>query len=189
MNTFFLTCAVTGLAVLVLQLVLGAIGVGHDTAAGPGDAALHGGMDLLSVRALAAGLAAFGAGGLLGLQTPFGTAAGLVLGSVLGVSAAAAVAWIMRSMLKLEADGTLMLENAIGATAHVYLGIPASRAGSGKVHVVVQGRTVELRAVTAHVAPLATGTAVIVIDIIGPDAVEVAPEAAILPTEVTHASR
>lgn len=189
MTTFFLTCAMTGLAVLILQLVLGAAGVGHDTDAGHGDGAMHGGLDLLSVRALAAGLAAFGAGGLLGMRTPFGAAAGLVLGSILGVSAAAAVAWVMRSMLKLESDGTMVLENAIGATAHVYLGIPASRAGSGKVHVLVQGRTVEVRAVTAHAAPLPTGAAVIVIDVIGPDAVEVAPEAAILPTEVPHASR
>ena len=44
-------------------------------------------------------------------------------------------------MLRLESDGSLQLENAIGATAHVYLGIPPMKEGTGKVHVVVQGRT------------------------------------------------
>lgn len=186
MNTFFITCALTGSAILLLQLVLGAAGMADDAAVDPGHGAA-GGLDLLSVRALSAALAAFGIGGVLGMRTPLGAIAGLILGSILGAAAALGVAWIMRSMLRLESDGSLHLENAIGATAQVYLGIPAMREGAGKVHVGVQGRTVEVTAVTSHDAPLLTGTNVIVIDVIGSDVVEVAPEAAIFPSEVTHA--
>lgn len=186
MATFFLTCAIAGAGVLLLQVVLGLLGAGHDGGMDAADAA-HGGLDLLSVRALSAGLAAFGAGGLLGLQT-LGPVAALVLAPLLGLTAAFAIAWLMRAMLRLEADGTLRLENAIGATARVHLGIPAAKAGAGKVHVTVQGRTVELDAVTAHDRPLPTGAAVVVIDVAGSDVVEVAPESAILPTEVTHAA-
>lgn len=187
MNTFFVTCALTGTAILLLQLVLGIAGMAEDADAHAGHDALHGGLDLLSVRALSAGLAAFGAGGMLGMRTPLGAVAGLAIGSVLGAAAALGVAWIMRSMLRLESDGSVMLENAIGATAHVYLGIPPARAGMGKVLVTVQGRTLELAAVTAHDAPLPTGVNVVIIDVVGSDVVEVAPEAAILPSEVPHA--
>lgn len=187
MSTFFLICAILGAAILILQLVMGLTGLGHSADFDhPGDA-LHGGLDLLSVRALAAGLAAFGAGGLLGMESPFGVVGGLVAGSVLGFAAASGVAYLMRSMLRLESDGTLRLENAIGASAQVYLTIPPARAGEGKVHVVVQGRLVEVKAVTTHERPLPTGTSVVVIDVAGSDVLEVAPESAILPTEVPHA--
>lgn len=186
-TTFFITCALTGSAILLLQLLLGAAGVSDDADAQSGEGA-HVGLDLLSVRALSAGLAAFGVGGMLGMRTPLGAVAGLVLGSILGAGAALGVAWVMRSMLRLESDGSLQLENAIGATAHVYLGIPPMKEGTGKVHVVVQGRTVELSAVTAHDAPLLTGASVVVIDVVGGGVVEVAPEAAILPSEVSHAA-
>ena len=185
-NTFFITCALTGSAILLLQLVLGIAGVAHDADAHAGHEAIHGGLDLLSVRALSAGLAVFGAGGMLGMQTPLGAVAGLAIGSVLGAAAALGVAWLMRSMLRFEADGSIVLENAVGATAQVYLGIPAARTGAGKVHVIIQGRIVELAAVTAHDAPLPSGASVVVIDVVASDVVEVAPEAAILPTEVLH---
>lgn len=188
MNTFFVTCALTGTAILLLQLVLGIAGMTHDADVHSGHDALHGGLDLLSVRALSAGLAAFGVGGMLGMRTPLGPVAGLAIGSVLGAAAALSVAWVMRSMLRLESDGSVMLENAIGSTAQVYLGIPAARGGTGKVLVLVQGRTLELSAVTAYDAPLPTGVNVVIIDVVGSDLVEVAPEAAILPSEVTHAA-
>lgn len=188
MHTFFLVCALLGGAILLLQLVLGALGAADldvDGGSTSGDA-LHGGLDLLSVRALSAGLAMFGVGGLVGMATPLGVVAGLALATVFGVGSAAAVAYLMRSMLRLEADGTLRIENAIGATAHVYLTVPGGRQGAGKVHVTVQGRTVEVAAVTAHDQSLPTGASVVVIDVAGNDVLEVAPEAAILPTEVTH---
>lgn len=188
MHTFFLVCALLGGAILLLQLVLGALGAADldvDGGSTSGDA-LHGGLDLLSVRALSAGLAMFGVGGLVGMATPLGVVAGLALATVFGVGSAAAVAYLMRSMLRLEADGTLRIENAIGATARVYLTVPGGRQGAGKVHVTVQGRTVEVAAVTAHDQSLPTGASVVVIDVAGNDVLEVAPEAVILPTEVTH---
>ena len=189
MNTFFLVCALLGGVVLLLQLVLGMLGLGVDADADFGADALHGGLDLLGIRALSAGVAAFGIGGLIGAASPLGAVGGLLLGAVFGLAAAFGVAYVMRSMLRLESDGTLRIENAIGATATVYLTIPAERQGVGKVHVTVQGRTVEVAAVTAHAAALSTGTNVVVIDVSDRDVVEVAPEAAILPTEVSHVER
>lgn len=186
-HTFFLVCTLLGGVVLLVQLVFGALGLGHHDADFSHEG-IHGGLDLLSIRALSAGVAMFGLGGLIGSTTPLGAIGGLVLGTVMGVGTAAGVAYLMRSMLRLEGDGTLRMENAIGATASVYLTIPAGRQGAGKVHVTVQGRTVEVAAVTAHGQSLPTGASVVVIDVAGSDVLEVAPEAAILPTEVTHAA-
>ena len=61
---------------------------------------------------------------------------------------------------------------AVGTTGTVYLSVPGKNGGAGKVTVKVQNRTVEYQAVTSQ-ETLATGTAVQVIAVVGPDTVEV----------------
>ena len=57
--------------------------------------------------------------------------------------------WALISIvLKLQEDGTLNYASAIGQTATVYVCIPASRTGRGKITLVLQGRYTELDAVT-----------------------------------------
>jgi hypothetical protein len=175
LSTFFLTCALLGGAVLVTQLVLGLLGAGHHGDAGHfhiGDAHFEQALDLFSVRALAAGLTFFGLIGLgvlgLGLPALLAWPAGIVA----GVLAALGVAYLVRSLLKFEQDNTMSLDEAVGTTGTVYLGIPGSRGGVGKVHLVVRNRTVECTAVTPEAA-LATGAPVLVIDISGDDTVVV----------------
>ena len=63
-------------------------------------------------------------------------------------------AWAMRTLMRLRADGTAHIENAIGQSAVVYLTIPGHRAGKGKITVTVQNRTMEYEAETEH-EPLA----------------------------------
>lgn len=189
MTTLFLTCAALGGGILVLQLVLSAIGVDHDTTehASLADAA-GSGLDLFSVRALAAGLAFFGVGGLAGLATGLGAVAAIPLALLGGVGAAAAVAVVMRAMVRLEDDGTVQIEGAVGVSGTVYLTVPAARAGAGKVHLPLQNRTVELQAVTTHDAPLPTGARILVIDVVGPDTVSVVPDPLLISSsEVSHA--
>ncbi len=188
MTTFFLTCALLGGAVLTLQLVLGIVGFGHDHDL-PHETSheLHGehadGLNLLSIRALSAGVAFFGLAGLAGLRLGLGWFAALAA-VVGGVSAAVATAAVVRAMLRLESDGTLALEGAVGTTGTVYLSIPGSRAGAGKVHVTVQNRLVECRAVTSEEA-IDTGAPVLVVDVEGSDTVVVVRNP--LSAEVSHA--
>lgn len=175
MTTFFLVCAITGGAALVLQLVAGIAGFASDAA----DADLSGaeqGLNLLSVRALSAGLAFLGVGGLLGMSTPLGAVLAWPLGIAAGAAAMAGVAWITRSMLRLEDDGTVRLEGALGMSATVYLGIPAEHQGRGKIHLTLQNRTVEVDAVTRHGSPIPTGARVMVVDLVAPSTVEVVPD-------------
>ena len=179
MQTFFLTCAVLGGGVLLLQLVLGMLGIVHDGVGGdghgdhPGDAAA--GLNLLSVRALCAGLGFFGVGGMMGLATGMGLIAALPLGVALGFAAMLGTAVITRWMLTLEDDGTVSIHGAVGSTGTVYLTIPGERTGAGKVLLTLQNRTVEYQAVTSQGA-LPTGASILVVDVVGPDTVDVVPD-------------
>ncbi len=189
MTTFFLTCAAIGGGILVLQLALSAIGFDHDTTEhGSLVDAAESGLDLFSVRALAAGLAFFGIGGLAGLATGLGALVAVPLALFAGAAATVAVAVVMRAMMRLEDDGTVQVESAVGVTGTVYLTVPAARGGAGKVHLALQNRTVELQAITTHDAPLPTGARVLVVDVVGPDTVDVVPDPLLISSsEVSHA--
>ncbi|HUF28266.1 MAG TPA: hypothetical protein VMM18_14915 [Gemmatimonadaceae bacterium] len=180
MTSFFLTCAALGGAVLLLQLVLGLFGIGDDHAVDhhgipAGKESLTHGLHLFSVRALSAGIAFFGVGGLAGMSTAFGLLAAVPLALISGSVATVAVAAIMRAMMRLEDDGTVQIHGAVGTSGTVYLAIPGDRSGVGKVHVTLQNRLVELQAVTSQQS-LPTGSRVLVIDVVGPDTVDVVPD-------------
>ena len=180
MTTFFLVCAALGGGVLVVQLLLGLLGVvdaGREVDAGAGHAGggahtASEGLDLMSVRALSAGVAFFGLGGLAGMATPLGLLAAIPLALVAGTAAMFGTAVAMRWMLGFDDDGTVSIHGAVGATGTVYLTIPGERKGAGKVTLTLQNRIVEYQAVTSD-APLPTGAPIMVVDVVGPDTVHV----------------
>jgi membrane protein implicated in regulation of membrane protease activity len=177
-TTFFLTCAVLGGVILLAQLALGVVGMGdhdgtlHDTAthAMPSD-----GLQLFSVRAVAAAVAFFGLGGLAATLLGVPVVLAIVLGVLGGTVAMVGVAAAMRSMLRLERDASVRIERAVGSSATVYVPVPAAMGGVGKVLLTLQGRTVEYQAVTPEGQLLPTGTPVVVVDVRGDDTVEVVP--------------
>jgi len=180
MTTFFLVCAALGGGVLVVQLLLGLLGVvdaGGDMDASGGHDGGHGhiaseGLDLMSVRALSAGVAFFGLGGLTGLATPLGLVAAIPLALIAGTAAMFGTAVAMRWMLGFDDDGTVSIHGAVGATGTVYLTIPGERKGSGKVTLTLQNRIVEYQAITSD-ALLPTGAPIMVVEVVGPDTVHV----------------
>jgi hypothetical protein len=172
-TTVYLICAVLGGVLLLAQLVLGAIGAGHHDTGGH-DAASDG-LHLFSVRAVSAGVAFFGLGGLGTLALGLPAVLAVLGGVLLGAAAMLGVALAMRAMLKLESDGSVHIERAVGESATVYVPVPAARGGIGKVLLTLQGRTVEYQAVTSEGQLLPTGTPVIVVDVRGGDTVEVVP--------------
>lgn len=155
---------------------------GGDAAAGPSHAggepghvadAAHGTNWLFAVvsfRTVVAALTFFGLGGLAALSArqPAPVALGLAL--VAGGAAMYGVYWLMQGLSRLRSDGTERLNRAVGHLGTVYLKIPGQRAGTGKIHLNLQNRTVECLAMTAG-APLATGTNVVVTDVLGPETV------------------
>jgi len=173
MATLYLTLLVLGVAVLLLQFVLGLTGLdgeglfdegGHDGADG---------LELLTVRALSAAAALFGLAGLglMQIGVPGWLAAPVAL--IAGGAAAYGVAATMRGMKRLEQDRSFRLESAIGLPATVSLGIPGARSGEGKVHLIAHERFQELKAVTTE-GEIPSGTAVFVVDVESTDTVVVA---------------
>lgn len=176
MYTMFLWCALVGGGILAIQILLSLFGVASDVADLDlgGDVDVADGLDLKSMRSITAGVAFFGIAGMAAMSLGLSPAASLLIGGVVGLAAAYLVAVLMRMFRRLDSDGSLSLSRALGETGRVYLPIPANNSGVGKVHVAVQGKTVEVRAVTAH-AELPTGASVVVVGVVDSETLEVAP--------------
>lgn len=191
MTQIFLICAVVGGILLAFQLVMSLLGLGghddvgggHDVhldhghdAADHGEASSHGGvswlMGFLTFRNLVAGLTFFGLVGLATTSARWHPVASFAAASGAGVAAMAGVGLAMRGMMRLQADGTVEIDRTVGLTGTVYVTVPGNKTGAGKIHVDVQNRTAEYEAVTFQDL-LPTGSKIVVVDVIGPDTVEV----------------
>lgn len=182
MTSLYLACALAGAVVLILQIAFSFLG--FDDGHGPegihiGDATFAEGLDLFSVRSIAAGVSAFGLGGLFAVSLALPAVIGLVLAAGAGAIATYGTALLMRQMLRLESDGSLQIAGSVGTPATVYVPIPSGQSGQGKVQLTLQGRTVELAAVTNASSILATGTHVIVVSVLDSETVEVIPASTI----------
>lgn len=183
----YLSCFLFGATLLVCQFLLSLVGLGgdhegpgdHDASVGDHDShdAVNDAQEvwfagILTFRALITALAFFGVGGLSALQAGMDPYVSVAVAVALGGGALFGVAFLMRTLSKLRAEGTVRISRAVGATGTVYLNIPGSRQGPGKVHLNLQNRTVEYLAVTPNDA-LPTGSKVVVVGVLGSDTVEV----------------
>jgi hypothetical protein len=184
----FMVCAVVGSVIVLAQFAMTLAGFGHDfggdvhdiggdmhvdVAHGdhPGDQGAHF-FSVLSFRSVTAALAVFGLAGLAAQTAGMSDYTTLTLALGGGAAALFVVAWIMRLLMGLRDDGTVHIERAIGQRGTVYLTVPAQRSGAGKILINLQSRTVECQAMTAK-ASIPTGAPVVVVDIMGPNMVEV----------------
>ncbi|MBR2338572.1 MAG: hypothetical protein IKA63_03810 [Clostridia bacterium] len=105
------------------------------------------------------GMALDGAGAQLWLTIAVATVCGFAMMLLL--------AFLLRTVMKLRNDGNLDNRNAVGTAGRVYLTVPASRGGEGKVNVLLQGTYVEREAVTDEEEPIPTGSEVVVTGLSG----------------------
>src|SRR5262245_6962375 len=138
METVYLVCAVAGGTLLLCQFLLGLIGLGgHDAGHGFGHAdAGHDGHDaghegisawylgLLTFRTVTAALTFFGLAGLAATAAEMHPAVAGLVALAAGGAALYLVAFLMRTLHRLKADGTVRLERAVGTTGTVYLRVP-----------------------------------------------------------------
>jgi hypothetical protein len=198
MDTVFWVCAVVGGTLIVLQFLMTLLGLGgdgHDADGGVGHhgdwfghhdtgghhhghgATDHGAswfFSMLTTRTLAAFAAFFGLTGLAARTSGLEDLPTIALATLAGIAAFFLVGWLLRFMHKLNVDGTIRIERAVGCKGTVYLKVPAAKAGLGKVHVTVLNRTQEYQALTAA-SELGTGIPIVVVGVVAPDTVEVAP--------------
>jgi hypothetical protein len=127
---------------------------------------------IVTFRTVIAAITFFGLAGMTALTKQVAEGPSLAIAGLAGFAAMYAVHWMMRQLAGLRSDGSVRIERAVGMTGNVYLRVPASHQGAGKIHVNLQNRTVELTAWTDQ-SELPTGATVLVTRVVGPDSVEV----------------
>ena len=141
---------------LLVQIVMMLIGAGDGTADfdtdtdgdGAFDSHTDTGLSLFSVKGLTAFFAIGGWTGLVMLTSLVSPAISIPVSVVAGLAAYFIVWFAIRMMLKLQEDGTVRYDSAVGKTATVYVSVPPARGGRGKITLVLQGRYTEADAVT-----------------------------------------
>ncbi len=181
LSLFFFGCVVLGGAVTLLMFVLGLFG-GHD-ASNIGDSHEIGHTGdvnhvtaFFSVRSIAAGIAVFGICGKAAEAAGLSDGISLAIATGAGAIAMVLVGLMLQSMKKLQADGTIRLETAVGMIGQVYLTIPAADQGQGKITLTLQGRSIEVLAITRHPQALPTGSIVRVCALAAPQVFLVEPQ-------------
>lgn len=172
----FWVIACTASLVFIIQTVMTFVGLGTDTDidAGPmdsiGDSVDDGDLSgVFSFRNLINFLLGYGWTGVL-LYDSFDKVIWLETVAILvGLAFVLAFVFMFRQVMKLSHDGSFHMNEAIGLTADVYLRIPASRSGRGKVQVSVKGSVHEIDAVTDNDAEIPTGGQVKILEVLGDD--------------------
>ena len=137
----------------------------------PGDHDISGmdGLRILSVRGIIAFFVVFGWMGVAlngaGLKLPIN----ILISFAAGFLTMVLIALFMKWVLKLQSNGTMDIRNALGCAGRVYLTVPETRKGQGKVNVTVQGQLREFECVTDAENSIPTGSEVTVIGISGGD--------------------
>lgn len=72
----------------------------------------------------------------------------LIVAFVAGAAAMALMVLLLRAIVKLQCNGAFKLEKTVGKRATVYVSIPPSRGGHGKITMNAQGKFVEIDAIT-----------------------------------------
>jgi membrane protein implicated in regulation of membrane protease activity len=101
--------------------------------------------------------------------------ASIILSIILGVAAFFAVAFMFKFMNKMQQDGTISPNDAIGNIGDVYLPIGANGTKTGKVTVLVSGRLMEMEAITESTRELKSGEKVKVTGVLSGNVLIVSP--------------
>ncbi len=145
-------------------------GDGGDGFEGAGD-----GLALFSIRGIVAFFSVGGWAGIVVAERINSAFISIVIAFIAGAVALYSVALLFKLAAGLQSKGNLALENAVGKTAKVYITIPGSRAGFGKVTLTFQGRFAECDAVTDEGDALHTGALVTVTGLADASTLIVAP--------------
>ncbi len=87
----------------------------------------------------------------------------VVIAVASGFAAACAMAAALLGMEKMQGDGNIDPNNAIGKTGTVYLTVPPERTGKGKVNILIQERYAEYDAITNGSTALPTASEIKVV--------------------------
>ncbi|MCB0657237.1 MAG: hypothetical protein KDC57_13925 [Saprospiraceae bacterium] len=173
--------AVISTTLFLMQFVLSLFGLSTDTSIEldhdslDNDLAFEHEFNLFSIRSVLAFFTFFGWIGILMYDNTQNASLALIVALIAGIAAMATVAYIMYLLFKLEEEGTLHMEEAVGSAAEVYFSIPETKNGPGKIHVNINGSLREIEAWTEG-QRLPTGTKVRIVSMINKQSVLVIPD-------------
>lgn len=125
------------------------------------------GLHIFTVRGIIAFFVIFGWVGIVMLSADISLPITLPVATICGFAMMVAIAYLFKAVMRLKSNGTADNRNAVGAAGKVYLTIPPSRSGEGKVNVMLQGSYVERNAVTDETDSIPTGCEIIVVGVSG----------------------
>lgn len=91
----------------------------------------------------------------------------ILVGFVFAFVVVVIVAYVMKQAMRLQDEGTVRIENAVGKRGSCYLTIPAKKSGLGKVNVLVQERLYEFEAYTDDDDQIPTGVEIVAVGTLG----------------------
>lgn len=173
----FYAIGIFSLGVLVIQILLTLVGLGHH---GDTDLSGHGehdsGMGLLTVRTVTAFFVGFGWTGAIMLNHGYSVVAAIAAGTVTGAAFLLATWFLITNLLRLQSSGgNVDYNNAIGSVGTVYTTIPAAEAGGGQIELMLQGRLMMAEAYTKAAWNLKPNSKAKVVALIGRSTLLVEP--------------
>ena len=175
----FALIAIPSTFLIVLQTVLMLIGIGGDNAAdADGDIDVDDleipddGLAIFTVRGVTSMLCITGWVAVALLETSLPQGISIAIAILCGFATLIGMAYLMRAVYRLQSSGNIDVENCIGKIGEVYIPIPSSGNGAGKVNLTVQEKFSEFSAITTGGDQLKTGSFVRVVAV-GPSGVRV----------------
>ncbi len=156
--------------IFIIQSIFTFIVGDGDDSSGHADELIEGddgmGFHFFTIKNMIAFFTIFGWVGLACVEGGLGNTLTVIFSVLAGLIMMFIMASIFYFMSKLAYSGTLKMKNALHKIGEVYLTIPSSRKGFGKIQISVQGSIHELDSMTDDTEDLKNGTLVKVIEII-----------------------
>ncbi|MBI2814545.1 MAG: hypothetical protein HYX71_09695 [Opitutae bacterium] len=162
--------------IALLLAALGFLGMEHHDALDATHADInHGGGGIFSIKPLTGFFLGFGWAGGLAVDSGWSLIAALAAAAFAGALMMAVIVVMFRTIFALRSDGTMRIDDALGAVGTVYVALPASKGSGGQVTVNFRGRQETFAALNVTSHPVPSGEKIKVVEIIDGRTVLVEP--------------
>ena len=165
----FALIALPSTLLIIIQTILMLIGIGGDSGADAdvdiddGIEVPDDGLAIFSVRGVTSMLCIAGWVAVALLETSLPQSVSIAIAIACGVATLIGMAYLMRAIYRLQSSGNIDIENCVGKIGEVYIPIPSTGNGSGKINLTVQEKFSEFTAITTSGEQLKTGAFVRVV--------------------------
>jgi membrane protein implicated in regulation of membrane protease activity len=156
--------AIPSSIMFMIQMVLLIFGFDSDGDGSIGETDDPSGLNLFSVRNVIIFTTVFSWCGITGTSSGWRTGITIAVSFVLALSVMILVAWMFKKMSTMGESGNFNISKALGVSGTIYIPIKGSE--KGKIQAKIDGRLVELDAVSESKEDIATGTIIEIVEVI-----------------------